>query len=112
MGEQDILAALRAGAVLVTVNNRLARHWRAAFATAAAQHDAVWATPSIVPWGAWLRQLWADASWLEPDAPMLLDAMQASLLWQNVVARDIQGGHSSPLLQSRASAKLAQDAWR
>ncbi|MGD9888987.1 MAG: PD-(D/E)XK nuclease family protein [Halothiobacillaceae bacterium] len=112
MGEQNILAALRAGAELVTVNNRLARHWRAAFAKAAAQENRVWATPSIVPWGAWLRQLWADASWLAPDAPMLLEPMQASLLWQKVVERDIQGGHASPLLQSRASAKLAQDAWR
>jgi probable DNA repair protein len=103
----DVLAALRAGAVLVTVNNRLARHWRAAFAKSAAQDATLWPTPQIIPWGAWLRQLWADASWLDPDAPMLLEPAQAALLWQSIVERD-----SAPLLQSRASARLAQDAWR
>jgi len=108
----EIFAALRDGAVLVTVNNRLARHWRAAFAKAAAQDAVLWPTAQIVPWGAWLRQVWADASWLDPHAPLLLEPAQAALLWQTMVERDIDQGHSSPLLQARSSARLAQDAWK
>lgn len=107
MNSNEIIAALRAGAVLVTVNNRLARHWRTVFFKAAVQEATLWPTPQIMPWGAWLRQLWTDASWLSANAPILLGPAQAALLWQTIVERD-----SSALLQSRASARLAQEAWR
>ena len=107
MNTQEVLQALREGALLVTVNNRLARHWRGQFTQAVAAENALWNAPQILPWGAWLRRLWDEASWLDADAPLLLDASQAALVWQKIIERD-----DAPLLQARATARLAQDAWR
>jgi probable DNA repair protein len=103
-----ILRALREGAVLVTVNNRLARHWRAAYAAAQAEAAgrAVWPAPDILPWRAWLRRLWSAASWLDPEAPLLLDARQTALIWQEIIEDE-----APPLLQVAGSARLAQEAW-
>ncbi len=106
MNEPDMLAALRAGATLVTVNNRLARHWRKRFADAAQQAASVWPAPDILPWGAWLRRQWEEASLLADDAPLLLDARQTGRVWQDIID---DGG--LPLLQAAGSAKLAQEAW-
>ncbi|MFZ5467367.1 MAG: PD-(D/E)XK nuclease family protein [Pseudomonadota bacterium] len=111
---QTILRALREGATLVTVNNRLARYWRTAFAAAAEASpavaeggvQAVWPAPDILPWGIWLRRLWSDASWLDVDAPLLLDARQAALVWQDIIQDD-----APALLQVSGSARLAQEAW-
>ncbi len=106
MNTQDVLQAMQQGALLVTVNNRLARHWRGQFTQAIAAEHALWSVPQILPWGVWLRCLWDEASWLEADAPLLLDASQTALLWQKIIERD-----DAPLLQARATARLAQDAW-
>lgn len=106
MMERDVLAALREGALLVTVNNRLARHWRKRFADAAAATSAVWPAPDILPWGAWLRRLWDEASWLDAQAPLLLEARQAAQLWQKIIDDD-----DLALLQTGGSARLAQEAW-
>ncbi|MEW5973629.1 MAG: PD-(D/E)XK nuclease family protein [Pseudomonadota bacterium] len=103
---QTILRALREGATLVTVNNRLARHWRAAFDAAEGGVQAVWPAPDILPWGSWLRRLWSEASWLDVDAPLLLDARQAALVWQGIIQDD-----APALLQVSGSARLAQEAW-
>ncbi len=111
MHEHEMMQALREGALLVTVNNRLARHWRGLFAQQAAEQSmekaSVWSAPNILPWGAWLRQLWDAASWLAPDAPLLLDARQADVLWRKIIERE-----SAALLQAAASARLAQEAWQ
>lgn len=107
MHEHEMLQALREGAWLVTVNNRLARHWRGQFAQQAAKRAQVWSAPNILPWGAWLRQLWDAASWLAPDAPLLLDARQTDVLWRKIIERK-----SAVLLQAAASARLAQEAWQ
>ena len=61
MLEPRLLAALAAGAIVVTPNNRLAR-------TLVASHDAAqraagrraWAAARALPWTAWLRTLWDD----------------------------------------------------
>ncbi len=106
MSEQDMLAALREGALLVTVNNRLARHWRKRFADAAAATSKVWPAPDILPWGVWLQRMWDEASFLATDAPLLLDARQAARVWQGIIDAD-----DLALLQSGGSARLAQEAW-
>jgi probable DNA repair protein len=103
---QPLLGALREGATLVTVNNRLARHWRATFTRHAAASRSVWPAPDILPWGGWLRRLWAEASWLDGDAPLLLDAQQAAQVWQDIIQED-----APALLQVAGSARLAQEAW-
>ncbi|MEW5837740.1 MAG: PD-(D/E)XK nuclease family protein [Pseudomonadota bacterium] len=107
MKSQEVLAALRGGAMLITVNNRLARHWRAEFAREMARQHVLWDAPRILPWGAWLRQMWDAASWLDADAPLLLDERQSALLWQTLIERE-----DRPLLQARSTASLAQEAWK
>ncbi|MDM7321824.1 MAG: PD-(D/E)XK nuclease family protein [Gammaproteobacteria bacterium] len=103
---QPLLRALREGATLVTVNNRLARHWRAAFAAAQGGVQTVWPAPDILPWRSWLRRLWSEASWLDADARLLLDTRQAALVWQGIIQDD-----APALLHVAASARLAQEAW-
>jgi len=108
---QTILRALREGATLVTVNNRLARYWRTAFATAHIEaagggEPPVWPAPDILPWGGWLRRLWGEASWLEANAPLLLDAQQTAQLWQDIIQ-----GDAPALLRVSGAAALAQEAW-
>lgn len=103
---QPILGAMREGIPLVTVNNRLARHGRATFTRHAATTGSVWPAPDILPWSRWLRRLWAEASWLDQEAPLLLTAEQAAQIWQDIVKED-----APPLLQVSSAAKLAQEAW-
>ncbi|MGK0673968.1 MAG: PD-(D/E)XK nuclease family protein [Halothiobacillaceae bacterium] len=103
---QTILHALREGATLVTVNNRLAHHWRAMFTRHAAASQGVWPAPDILPWSSWLRRLWAEAHWLDENAPLLLDAHQAALVWQGIIQED-----APALLQVSGAARLAQEAW-
>jgi probable DNA repair protein len=103
---QPLLGALCAGATLVTVNNRLARHWRTLYTRHAAASRSVWPAPDILPWGGWLSRLWTEASWLDGDAPLLLDAQQAAQVWQDILQED-----APALLQVAGSARLAQEAW-
>ena len=103
----DVFQSLRAGATLITVNKRLARHWRTRFAQHMAKDAVLWPSPGILPWGAWLGSMWEEASWLDANAPLLLEPMQDALLWQKIIERE-----ASPLLQARASARLAREAWR
>ncbi|MEW6446056.1 MAG: PD-(D/E)XK nuclease family protein [Pseudomonadota bacterium] len=108
--DEGVYQSLRAGAVLVTANNRLARDWRGRFVEAAGGADGVWRAPDILPWGAWLRRLWDEASWLDVAAPLLLDAHQAEQIWRRIVERDASE-QGLALLQSAGGARLAREAW-
>ncbi len=72
--------------------------------------NALWQTPDILPWEAWLRRLW-DELLVESDAdhPLLLSPHQESLLWEQVI-RD--SSLADGLLQPVATAQRAQEAWR
>ena len=55
-----LAAALASGAVIVTPNNRLARHLVARYDRAQrAAGRTVWTAPTVMPWNAWLETLWA-----------------------------------------------------
>src|SRR5207253_8490910 len=104
-----LLNAVAAGAVIVTPNRRLARHLHEAYdqSELAAGRDA-WPTPSILPYPAWLQQLWQHALFADASLArtLLLSPPQSALLWGNIVA-----GDGSPLLGVRGAAKLAAEAW-
>ena len=105
-------AALAGGAVAVTPNRRLARSLQRSFAAVAeSRGQRAWATPTILPYPAWLETLWLDA--LAADAmrdPLRLVApTQALWLWQRIVAAD--SSRSATLIDARGAATLAAEAW-
>ena len=106
------LAALREGATVVTANNRLARTLRHAYdAQQAESGTAVWLTPDVVSWSAWLRRLW-QVSRLEGGSAAgctLLPDSAADYLWQRTIA-ELEGDQAGlPLAQF---ARGARAAWR
>ncbi len=109
MTNPEVTAALDAGAVVVTPNNRLARFL-------ANRHDeaqmragrGVWPTPRVLPWNAWLSSLWLDGlaagAFAEPLA--LLNPTQAARLWERAIGAD-----DVLLLDADGAADRAASAW-
>lgn len=115
--QQDtILAALAGGATVVTAGERLTRavQWAYAEAQQTAGRQA-WERPRVLSWPAFLEQLWSvhDEGGM-PEARAsggflrLLSETQAESLWVSVVRTS---GAASGLLQPRAAAQAAQEAW-
>ena len=107
----ELSVALASGAIAVTPNLRLARHLRREFATdALARRQTTWATPAILPYGAWLESLWLDllAGDAASEPPRLLRPGQSLYAWQRIVAGNSQGAAS---IDARAAARLAVEAW-
>ncbi len=109
---QDIIAALKAGATLVTASQRLARHLAAGYgAVRQAQGAAVWEAPDILPWHQWLERFWLESfGLLDADTPqLLLSDFQELTLWEEAIhAADSE----NPLLQVPSAARSARDAWQ
>ena len=105
------IAALQAGATLVTASQRLARHLAASYGAAQQAHGApVWEAPDILPWNQWLERFWQESfGLLDADTPqLLLSDFQEQTLWEEV----IRAADSEPLLQVPAAARSARDAWQ
>lgn len=99
--QDALLRALAQGALLLTANRRLARHWRIVYDSAqqAAGHT-VWPAPAIRVWQDWVSES-IDA--LLPDC--LTPSPFAELRgWQKVI-------DASPLLDHQATAETAAQAW-
>ena len=113
--QHTILAALAQGATVVTAGERLARaaQWAHAEAQQATGRLA-WERPGVLPWPAFLAQLWSTFETAMPAdtapgvSPRILSAIQAEAVWESVVRRS---GSASGLLQPRAAAQAAQEAW-
>jgi len=98
------------GAVLLSVNQRLSRHY--VYLHSQAQLAAGrewWETPEILPLSAWLRTLHADCVANGTSAKSLLPDIAAERVWQQTVAGDAA---SSVLLDTDLAAANAQKAWR
>lgn len=108
---QAVIAALKAGATLVTANQRLARHLAMDYgAIQQAQGARVWEAPDILPWPQWLERFWHESfGLLDRDSPqLLLNDFQELTLWEEAIAAQ----EEEPLLQVSAAARSARDAWR
>jgi len=109
---QEIIAALRAGATLVTASQRLARHLAAAYGVAQqAQGAPVWEAPDILPWHQWLERFWQESfGLLDTGTPqLLLSDFQELTLWEEAIyAADSE----NPLLQVPSAARSAREAWQ
>lgn len=104
------LADLAPDTLVLTPNERLARHLRA-------QEDRdlrhagleVWEPREILSWRAWLQRLWDEGLPFDTDRPCLLTPMQAAALWQRVLE---ESEHGPRLLNPRQAARTVAEAWR
>lgn len=113
ISEDDALALLEAGASLLTVNNRLAREYRHRYdRVQQAKGLAVWETPPIFPWPAWLQHCYDQCltwSGVEHNLPVLLNPHQEQSLWERVI---YESPYKETLLQVASTACAAREAWR
>lgn len=109
----DLFELLADGATLVTVNERLARDLRLAYAHARqAAGEGVWERPRIMGWQSWLASCHAalaDAAFAggEPPRP-LMDAPRAQVFWEEIIAA---APGTEMLLPPAVAANLAAQAW-
>ncbi|NGX16515.1 PD-(D/E)XK nuclease family protein [Wenzhouxiangella sp. XN24] len=103
-----MLAALDAGATIVTATRRLARTLQ--FEVARNRGGASWATPEIMPWSAWVEERFAslrDFGELDDPRPVL-DEWQAATLWEEVFSRDPV---ADTLLMPGGAVESFREAW-
>jgi len=101
--------ALSADAVLITVNQRLARHYVHAYQQWCRQHNSEWwETPQVLPWRAWVTELHSDAMVSGQSDRLLLPDLLQQRLWLQCLSEDEA---LSPLLDMDAAAQNAQRAW-
>ncbi|ABK43490.1 DNA helicase/exodeoxyribonuclease V, subunit B [Magnetococcus marinus MC-1] len=115
VGEAALFAQMDAGAVVVTVNRRLARWLRHRHGEAKmAQGLIAWATPDLLAWGSWLERCWRQAvataavQGKARELPRLMNGEQERLIWSAVV-RQSEVGQS--LLSPHGAAEGARQAW-
>ncbi|MEO8187349.1 MAG: PD-(D/E)XK nuclease family protein [Burkholderiaceae bacterium] len=104
----DLLASSPAALWVVTSNRRLARSLAAEFDRCQAERlRAVWETPQILPFSAFVTTLY-DSARHDPDLtlPEPLSAAQERALWEAVVSDSDLG-----MLSSEAGAALAVQTW-
>ena len=109
---EEIFRALQEGATLITASRRLARVLADEFhSMEAARGRTVWNRPNVLPWDAFLDRTWGDwlVRWADQSAPILLDAPQEQMLWEQII-RDSPAGAS--LLQITETARQAIETWR
>ncbi|HEX6550326.1 MAG TPA: PD-(D/E)XK nuclease family protein, partial [Gammaproteobacteria bacterium] len=113
--ENEVTAALAAGATVVTASERLARAVQFAYARAQQAAGArAWERPRVLSWQAFLTGLLSScrdaalAGAVSRKLPRVLSLLQSEAIWERAV-------HTSDaadrLLQPAAAAQAAQDAW-
>lgn len=105
---QSVLDAAQSGACVITANTRAARNFKRAFADLQRQSNrAVWQTPQILPWSAWLKRLWQEHLFRFPGQfNALLDSRQERYLWERIIAADSSG------MDAESLAEQCNRAWK
>ena len=96
----------------MAANNRLARHLHLQFGRAqAAAGRRAWRSPAIIPWKAWIRDLWEDSLVNGGQAGQLdlLQDQQARQLWVEIIAAS---DRVDPLSNINGLADGAVQAWQ
>src|SRR6202453_1860506 len=109
---EEIFRALQKGAPVLTAGGRLARVLAREFHSMESERGhTVWNRPDVLPLDAFLDRMWGE--WLgryaDEDAPILLDAVQEQMLWEQII-RESPAGAS--LLQIPETARQASETWR
>jgi probable DNA repair protein len=101
---------LMQGETIVTGNARLSRQMRYEFdAKQQGQGEQLWESPDVLPRDAWLRRCWDECVYSDPiNTPVLLDASQELILWENVIEHS---GATEALLDTPTTAATAAGAW-
>ncbi|MEO5366697.1 MAG: hypothetical protein H7831_10150, partial [Magnetococcus sp. WYHC-3] len=108
--DNELFAAMTAGATVVTVNRRLSRWLRDAFDQRCRDSGAqAWTAATLLPYEAWLRQAHAEVHERCGGAPLLLDEFQELALWHEALAAE--DPEAPPLLNPLAAARQAREAW-
>lgn len=96
------------GALLITVNQRLARHHLSRYSRWQLQQGKLWwETPAILPFRAWLRTLHADALATGLSNRTLLPDLLQQKIWRQCIDSDPQ----LELLDKDAATAAARSAW-
>lgn len=108
--EDDIIAALDDGLILLTPNLRLAAEWHRRHASyKASQKILCYPTPHILPFNTWLHVLFEQAALHDTlPAPRLLNNTLSHYLWESIVQSTTD---EVPLLQPSRTAQLLQKAY-
>lgn len=107
---EHVVAALAAGASVITPTRRLAAAVRRSF-DAHQQHAGrtAWVSPDVLPWSAWAQRLWASVQVNLPEPLLLVLSPQQELaLWARVIS---ESQVASPLLHLENVAEAAREAW-
>ncbi|MBW2737131.1 MAG: hypothetical protein JRH20_32525 [Deltaproteobacteria bacterium] len=95
--------------ITVTANNRLARGLLAKANThAEAEGSTAWERPAILPWGAWIHNLYDELVLAHGETRALLPALAETFLWEDIVAEHTT---NDPLLDVSGAADSIQAAW-
>ncbi len=106
---EEIIKAIEGGAVVVTVNKRLARYLSASFEAAMVGRGCLsWPTPVVLPLGSWARSLLQE-SW-QTGRPALITEARAVALWKKIIEEDPQL-EASDLLIAGGAWQAASSAY-
>ncbi len=109
VGQLSWVDEVQAGAVLVTVNQRLAREYMHRYSQSQQQEGhTVWATPSILPWRTWLSSQLDHLSISGKSQRVLIPAVVQQQLWREIVENDKP---TQKLLDEQGAARQAMEAW-
>ena len=109
-----LVAGLESGQTIVTVTRRLARELHREYQISqAGSGKRAWETPDIIPYEAWLKQLWHQVHFAE-RAPTLLNDQQTEKIWSNIIEADLERSapDTAPLWNTQAAAQQAMAAWQ
>ena len=110
------LHALDQGAVLLTANQRLARHYHQLYVDwQLSKNKTTWETPSIYFWNVWLSQCWLDfteSGSATKNPYSLLSYFQEKALWESVIQKISESKSGLLLLNTASIVRTASDARR
>jgi ATP-dependent helicase/nuclease subunit B len=105
-----LVAHLQAGHVILTPNQRMARHIRLAWGQLQVrQGQGCWNSPRVMSLEQWWLHCYDMAIIAGTELPNLLTAGQELCVWQTVIAKHPA---SAALLRPRGAAQLARDAYQ
>lgn len=105
---KKLIRDIISGGTVLTVNTRLSRHILREYDRYMAQNgQAVWNTPEVVPFLAWLNNLWSE-NW--PEQP-LISKVGSLALWEDIISRDESFSDEGVLL-SGGIVKSSFEAYR